>query len=194
MSNHAFKQTRDYNGEIKKDIQVDLDTFTHISAYSGILRHVQILLSIFYSQLAIETESKILTAVSKGQRNNKLLLPIAFLLRSSALVFCLQICNPPRSILDLPFTPTFSQPFLWLLNTFCLVVLDDFETSLRSQYESIVVVVVVVVVAYSHSQQIYICFVCFGSTNNKFFQFLPIFSVCSYVRERTYTMCRDQCV
>ena len=116
MSNHAFKQTRDYNGEIKKDIQVDLDTFTHISAYSGILRHVQILLSIFYSQLAIETESKILTAVSKGQRNNKLLLPIAFLLRSSALVFCLQICNPPRSILDLPFTPTFSQPFLWLLN------------------------------------------------------------------------------
>ena len=41
----------------------------------------------------------------------------------------------------------------------------------------------VVVVAYSHSQQTYICFVCFGSTNNKFFQFLLIFSVAIFVKE-----------
>ena len=34
-------------------------------------------------------------------------------------------------------------------------------------------------------------FVCFGSTNNKFFSFLPIFSFCSNVRERMHVMCRD---
>ena len=60
---------------------------------------------------------------------------------------------------------------------------DNFETSLRSQYESIVVVGVVVV-AYSHSQQIYICFFCFGSTNNKFFQFCQSFlPVAMFVKE-----------
>ena len=35
------------------------------------------------------------------------------------------------------------------------------------------------------------CFVYFGSTNNFFFSFLPIFSLCSNVYERMYIMCRE---
>ena len=31
----------------------------------------------------------------------------------------------------------------------------------------------------------------FGSTNNIFFSFLPIFSLCSNVYERIYIMCRE---
>ena len=50
-----------------------------------------------------------------------------------------------------------------------------YERVISSQNSCVLLSTEVEVVAYWHSQQIYIYFVSFGSTNNKFLKFLPIF-------------------